>query len=317
MGGWWPTDTTAWMPMVTLLGLDGDSRIYRDPERSYMVHKQGWVMVQRGLAADPARFGKQMYALLDAQNELVPPEIAIPNIFGMSPGEFDGMIRAYSKGEFVTRDVAVGAITIPQLPPGRDLPALEALELIAGMIIASGYNTNRLGEVVDAMQRAAPGSPVARAWRMRLAARQAGSAALDQLAHGLKTDSDPRLLRGAGLAFFERALASKPGARPDKALELLSLAAKSSADDAEAAWAYATLAAGLKRDLPVAQRRIEAMREVWPANADLAMAATQVYEALGEKEKAQEALHTTRRLAKRPEMIRWAKQKLNDYSGRS
>jgi hypothetical protein len=40
------------------------------------------------------------------------------------------------------------------------------------------------------------------------------------------------------------------------------------------------------------------------------MAATQVYEALGEEARAHEGLRDTRRLAKRPEMIRWAKQKL-------
>ncbi|HEX6397751.1 MAG TPA: hypothetical protein VFZ95_10020, partial [Steroidobacteraceae bacterium] len=157
---------------------------------------------------------------------------------------------------------------------------------------------------------AAPGSPVARAWRMRLAARQRSGAALDQLAHGLKADSDPRVLRGAGLAFFERALDSKDGARPDKALAFLDLALASAPADAEAAWAYATLAAGLKRHLPVARTRIEEMRAAWPANADLAMAATQVYEALGETEQALEALRATRALAKRPELIRWAKQRL-------
>ena len=310
LGGWWPKDTTDWMPTVTLLGLDGHSRIYRDTRRSYLVHEQAWVMVHRGFAADPAQFGQQMHELLRAQDELVAPEIAVPKIFGMSTGEFDIRVRSYSAGEFVTRDLAVGPIAVPELPAGRDLPALESLELIAGMMVASGYKANRLGEVVEAMQRAAPGSAVARAWRMRLAARQGSGATLDQLAHGLLADSDPRLLRGAGLAYFERALASKPDARPDKALALLDLATKSRPDDAEAVWAYATLAAGLKHDLPEAQRRIEAMREVWPANADLAMAATQVYEAMGENEKAREALLATRKLAKRPEMIRWAKQKM-------
>jgi len=309
MGGWWPKDTD-WMPMVTLLGLDGYSRIYRDTERSYTVHKQAWVMVHRGLAADPAKFGRQMYELLEAQNELVPTEIAIPRIFGMSPGEFDLMLRAYSKGEFVIRELAVGAVTVPELPTGRDLPALESLELIAGMMMVSGYNANRLVEVVEAMQRVAPGSPVARAWRMRLAARRGDGAALNQLVQGLTVGSDPRVLRGAGLALFERALAAKADARPDRAFVLLDLAAKSRPDDAEVVWAHATLAAGLKRDLPVARDRIEALRASWPANADLAMAATQVYEALGENEKARAALLDTRRLAKRPEMVRWAKQKL-------
>jgi len=296
--------------MVTLLGLDGYSRIYRDTERSYTVHKQAWVMVHRGLAADPAKFGRQMYELLEAQNELVPTEIAIPRIFGMSPGEFDLMLRAYSKGEFVIRELAVGAVTVPELPTGRDLPALESLELIAGMMMVSGYNANRLVEVVEAMQRVAPGSPVARAWRMRLAARRGDGAALNQLVQGLTVGSDPRVLRGAGLALFERALAAKADARPDRAFVLLDLAAKSRPDDAEVVWAHATLAAGLKRDLPVARDRIEALRASWPANADLAMAATQVYEALGENEKARAALLDTRRLAKRPEMVRWAKQKL-------
>jgi len=310
MGGWWSMTPMGWMPMATLLGLDGNSRIYRDTLRSYTVHRQGWVMVHRGMAADPAQFGKQMYALLDAQNDFVPPEIAIRNSFGMSPGEFDLLIHSYSEGPFVTRDLAVGPIPFPELPAARHVPALESLELIAEMMMASGYRANRFGELIDAMDRAAPGSPVARALRMRLAARQRSGTALDQLVKGLDAGADPRLLRGAGLALFERALAAQPDARPDKALGLLDLATTSRPDDAEAVWAYATLAAGLKRDLSLARIRIEAMRTSWPANADLAMAAAQVYEALGENEKAHEALQDTRRLAKRPEMIRWANQKL-------
>jgi tetratricopeptide (TPR) repeat protein len=309
LGGWWPKVETNWMPMVTLLGLDGNSRIYRDTQRSYTIHKQGWIMVQRGLAADPGQFGQQMYALLDAQNELVAPEVAIRTIFGMSPGEFDVMIRTYAEGVMTTRDLAIAPVAAPALPPGRDLPAIESLELVASMMMASGYHADHLGEVVEAMQRAAPGSPVTRAWRMRLEARQKSGAALDQLAQGLKADSDPRVLRGAGLAYFERALASKDGARPDKALALLDLALTSAPGDAEAVWAYATLAAGLKRELPMARTRIEEMRASWPANADLAMAATQVYDALGDKEQALESLQATRTLAKRPELVRWAKQR--------
>jgi tetratricopeptide (TPR) repeat protein len=309
LGGWWPRNAS-WMPTVTLLGLQGNSRIYRDNDRSYTVHWQSLLLVHRGLAADPAHFGQQLYALLDAQNELVTPEIAIRKSFAMSPAEFDGLVRGYSKGEFATRDLVVGPVTVPRLPPGRDLSALDALDLLAGMMMVSGYNADRFGEILEAMQRAQPGSPVARAWRMRQAARQGDGAALEQLVHGLRTGSDARLLRGAGLALFERALAAKADARPDKAFALLDLAISARPDDAEAVWAFATLAAGLKRDLPVAQGRVEAMRALWPANADLAMAATQVYEALGEKEKARDALQATRKLAKRPEMIRWAKQKL-------
>jgi len=174
--------------------------------------------------------------------------------------------------------------------------------------MASEYHLDRFDEVIEAMDRAALGSPVTRAWRMRLAARRGGGA-LAQLVHGLRAGSDPRLLRGAGLALFERALAAQADARPDQAFVLLDLATSAHPDDAEAVWAYATLAAGLKRELPLARIRIEAVRAAWPANADLAMAATQVYEALGEMDLAREALQATRRLAKRPEIIRWARQK--------
>lgn len=310
IGGWWPKIETEWMPMVTLLGLDGDSRIYRDTGRSYTVHRQGWIMVQRGIAADPAQFGPRMYALLDAQNDLVSPEAAIRSAFGMSPAAFDLEMRSFAEGVVKTRELAIAPVAIPALPPARGMPPLESLDLIAGMMMASGYHADRLGEVIDAMQRVAPGSAVARAWRMRLAARQRSGAALDQLTHGLTADSNPRVLRGAGLAFFERALASKDDARPDKAFAFLALAAASGPADAEAVWAYATLAAGLKLELPLARIRIEEMRAAWPGNADLAMAATQVYEAMGEDDQARQALQATRLLAKRPEVVRWAQHRL-------
>jgi hypothetical protein len=310
VAGMWHWYADDWMPMETLLGLSGHSRIYRDSYSTYTVHKQALVMVHRGLVADPGQFGKQMYALIAAQDDQVPPRVAIHDIFGQSPERFDQLIRSYSNGTFQTLDVALDSATIPQLPAGRDLSALESLDLIANMMWVSGHNANRLDEVVEAMQRAAPGSAVARAWRIRLAARQDSSTALDQLVHGVNVESDPQVLRGAGLAFFERALAVKSDARPDVAFKLLDLATQARPDDAEAVWAYATLAAGLKLDLPVARDRIEAVRALWPGNADLAMAATQVYEALGENDKAREAVRTTRKLAKRPEMIRWAKQKL-------
>ena len=251
----WTKVATSWMPMVTLLGLDGYSRIYRDTERNSSVHKQAWVLVHRGLATDPDDFGRKMSALLDAQKDLVPAETAIRNSFGMSPANFDLLVRSFLKAEFATRELEIGPLPFPGLPAGRELPALESLDLLAGMMMASEYHLDRFDEVIEAMDRAAPGSPVTRAWRMRLAARRGGGA-LAQLVHGLRAGSDPRLLRGAGLALFERALAAQADARPDQALVLLGLATSAHPDDAEAVWAYATLAAGLKRDLPLARIRI-------------------------------------------------------------
>jgi hypothetical protein len=93
----------------------------------------------------------------------------------------------------------------------------------------------------------------------------------------------------------------------ERSFELLDRALMSQPDDVEATWAYAVLAAHLKRDLPTAARRIANANALLPSNPYLAQAAALVYKAAGETTKARAAVQETLNFSKTPEITQWAK----------
>jgi hypothetical protein len=82
--------------------------------------------------------------------------------------------------EFV-ETASVDPVPRMPLPAGRAMSEAEALELVADIMLASGFNPERLPEVAAALHRVAPDSPAARGLLMRIAARNGQDAALEQL----------------------------------------------------------------------------------------------------------------------------------------
>ena len=131
----------------------------------------------------------------------------------------------------------------------------------------------------------------------------------------------PQVARGVGLALFERVRESKPGDPMSpadrerlsrRAFELLDRAVMSKPDDVEAIWGYAMLAAQLKQDLAIALRRLDSGLAIATYNADLAMAAALVYEALGEQKKMIPFLVVTARMTSRTDQRAWAINRVNE-----
>jgi hypothetical protein len=71
------------------------------------------------------------------------------------------------------------------------------------------------------------------------------------------------------------------------------------------------LAAQLKQDLAIALRRLDSGLAIASYNADLAMAAALVYEALGEQKKMIPFLVVTARMSSRTEQREWAINRVN------
>jgi tetratricopeptide (TPR) repeat protein len=187
----------------------------------------------------------------------------------------------------------------------------ESIEYIGEIMLASGFKPTRLPEIADALLRVPQGKSGESALRMRIAARDGDDATLTRLSGAIdQNNSDPTLLRGAGLALFERAADSRRSDQSVRALEFLDRALRVRPDDAEAAWAYGMLAAGLKRDLPAALERVAVARSRLPANPHLARAAALLHEAAGDTSEMKKALQDALRLSKTPEMSAWAKQRL-------
>ncbi|HET9862781.1 MAG TPA: hypothetical protein VFP37_05020, partial [Steroidobacteraceae bacterium] len=312
------------VPMERLLTIDRSSREYLDLATSSIVHHESWAMIHRGLVTKP-EFGKQIFAYLEALNRLEPVEDAVQSSFGMSVEDLGKLVHSYLyMGTALRLPSPYKVVRIPvepvphmALPPRRPMSEAESLELLADIMLASGDNAERLPDVAAALQRAAPDSPAARSLLMRVAARNGQDATLEQeLASIDVSSSDPKLLRGAGLALFERVGTPVRADFVNRSFELLDRALSSQPDDVEAAWAYAVLAAHLKRDLPAAEGRLAHVHALQPFNPHLAQAAALVQKAAGDAAKLQAALQETLKLSKTAEMTQWAKSRLDAVAKR-
>lgn len=256
--------SNGWIPLEKLFRLDRNSAEYRNLSTSGVVHRESWAIVHRGLAGD-AEFGRQMFAFLDALNAQQPIDAAVLSSFGVTARELDQTIHAYLNPgyRFAAVDryrelrITVDPVPARKLPAGRTMGQLESLQLIADIMLASGSNAGRLPEVVDAVRSIAPDSSAEISLRMRIAARDGDDATLDRLVAAVEPSaSDATMLRGAGLALFERAEQTNREELSNQALELLDRAIAARPGDAEAVWAHSMLAAKLKRwpDRPVGGR---------------------------------------------------------------
>ncbi len=308
-----------WLPMEKLLRMDKSSPEYRLRDTSYVVHRESWAMVHLGLVGDPGKFGKQMFAYLDALNAQQPVDAAVQSSFGMTVDGLGNVVHSYmmtsseytiSSGYKVLR-LPVDPAPHVKLPAGRAMSELELLEFIADIMLASGFHADKLQEVADAMQRVAPDTASPGTLNMRIAARAGDDARLELLVGSLKpTATSQKFLRGAGLALFER---SGNPVREDfsiKALELLDRAIMSRPDDVEAIWAYTVLAAHLERDMPIALRRITSARAILPSNPDLAQATALLGTAMDDTVLTKKALADTLRYSKKADMALWARKRM-------
>jgi hypothetical protein len=276
-----------WIPLKQLLSMDKRSSEYRNASSSSVIHRQSWTIVHRGLAGDP-EFGKQMFAFLAALNAKQPIDAAVQSSFGMSVDKLDAEMYAYrmtgglylTSSRFKVLKLPVQPAPLVNLPSGRAMGKLESLDLFADMMLAFGFHNDRLSEVADAMARTSPDSARAVVLRLRAAALTRDDANFERIFRVLEPRmTNTALARDAGLAAFDRWQLTAAGdpltaAQRERlavrGFELLDRAIMSRPDDAEAVWAYARLAAALKRDLANATRRIRAVRAIWPADQELA-----------------------------------------------
>jgi len=309
-----------WTALDTMLRYREGLQPGETRDSTYLFRRQAWVMVHRALVGEP-EFGPQVSAYLQAINQFVPIEEAVPRSFGMSTPELDKNLRAYAMREkFKTMRKAFNAPAPVALGAGQPVSDSEALQTFASLLLDDGTSRN-VEEAVAAAANLAPDSAEVNALRMRLAALKGDGVTLERLLAALETRStDVAAARGAGLALFEW-IAFEQARKPDsaagvprvheRALHLLDRALQAKPDDAEAAWAYAGLAAGMNTSLDTALERLRLASARSPQNADLAMAMAHVYEARNEPAKMLEQLENTARFSRSIEQRRWAVERID------
>jgi len=317
-------DLGAWLPIDRVLLATRDSHDYLAEGTTDSFYFEALSLTYRALIDDRS-FGKQVEAYIDALNQLQSPEQA-RNHFGVDVDGLNYHMRAWvnrtTKSE---AKMMLGDIPEQPLPAGTPLPKLDALLQIANVSLDTGLGLDRLDEILTAAAREPGGARRTLVPWTRLAAKQMSDRPLLEVLRyaGPARLRDPQIARGIGLALFDRVLTldQKPATLIDAAtlmgrsFALLDRALAANPDDPEAAWAYATLAAGLKKDLDVAWQRLTPMFERLPRNPDIAHAAALLLEARGDPEAAK-FYQAVFRYAHSFEEKRWAAEKMAALGGK-
>lgn len=318
-------DKGAWVPMARLFVIDKSSREYLEQPASDAVHRESWALMHRSLIAETA-FGAKMFAYLSAINRLVPVEDAAQDSFGMTFPQLDAEMQRYLGSDLF----AVARLPYESAPPVR-LPARRAIGptevrvLLARVMLDTGFNLGRVRELIDAAEQLEPGAPALAVLRLRLAVRDRNDAEMTRLADSLERSDDAVIVRGLGLALFERVREEAPedplpatqrAAIAQRAFGLLDRALAADPADAESAWGYALLAAGLQTRLDIALTRLAAVDVRLPDHPDLAEARARILEARGDGAAMLPALLTVLRHTSSAKQRAWAAQRIRELRTR-
>jgi hypothetical protein len=308
------SDHFNWLPIERVLRATKTSPEYLDERILYGFHYQSRVMVQRALA-DDAEFNKQVFRYLAAINELKPLDEAEKELGDIAA--LDSRMHDY------VNDSGLKKVTLKldgaeelNLPAGTPVSKLDALLGIATICLDTGLGIERAHELLDVADKEPGGAARAAPLRIRLAARRKDDAELDRLFGLLSKDtSDTQVARGMGLALFDRSqsLAEASPKRTElmtRGFDLLNRSLAANADDPEAVWAYAMLAAELKLSLDTALQRLAPMFKKLPGNPDMAQATALVLQARGDQN-VLPYLTAVVRNAHSLEQKRWAADRIN------
>ncbi len=314
-----------WITIERLLRIDKDSKEYLTLDTN-LFHFQSWAFVHKALIED-RDFGRQMFAYLKAINDGTPIDEAVQRSFGMNVPALDQVLRAYSRRDkYRAGEMQFESPPARELGRGRELDEMEGLDLIARVMLDTGFNADRLPEVIALAKQLAPADSRVLILQLRMAVRNRNEAAIDALMKTLgPMTSDPEVSRAVGIALFEYVREELRGETPlqgrslaeaNRAFDTLVRAERTLPVDAEAAWAFGILAAALDSETAFALQRLELAQQAMPRHADLTMASALVHHRLKQQGEMIEALHKTARYARTAELREWALQRV-DSVGRS
>jgi hypothetical protein len=295
----------------------------------YLRRQSGWFrwqakMIVHKALFDDVEFGRKTRAYLAALNDGLDIDAAVQRAYGHGVEELHQTLNKYSNQFYVkVTEIPVDWKT-PALPvQGRELDEFEALELLANVMLVTGFNPMRLEEVIAAASRLQPNSPRTLMLNLRLAVRNQDDTGIEALLSRLNPLSDdPRVARQLGVALFERI--HEP--RPDDALSdemrmrlanrafgLLQASERTLPVDAEAAWVFGQLADRLDRETAFALQRLGLAQVMLPRQADLSEVSARLMKKLGQQDAMVTQLRATLRHARTIPQIRCAKEQLSAH----
>ncbi|HEU4592323.1 MAG TPA: hypothetical protein VFS13_15555 [Steroidobacteraceae bacterium] len=271
-----------WIPFKRLIAVDRDDPEYRSHRLAYMFYAESLAAVRFGLIEAPD-FGAQMIRYLGQVNALVPQEQAARSSFGSDLSAIDKRIRASLLKE--THRLAVIKLDmVPafKLGAGEVLSELDAMSLLAELMLESESPTDRIRALLESLERRDPDVARAAILTAKLALNTGDYAAFDRAVDKaesalVQNDWESRrklasLLLTCGLSAGPTNARSRSQAEADvrRALVLFRDAITRNDRDPEALWGFGTAATRLDTESEAAERALLRARELAPSNPDIA-----------------------------------------------
>jgi hypothetical protein len=310
-----------WIPFERMIRVDHNSPEYHSHELADSFYAQAWLTVHYGLLEN-REFGRQMLEYLNQLNRFVPQETATKASFG-DLAAIDQQLRAYSRrSNLNSGGLAVGEVPEVVLPQGKPVAELDALAIIADLMIQTRLAPDRIRPVVESLTRREPQSARAAILSARLALHDDDWKAFDVAAaraEPLMQAGDWRSRRELASVLLDSALRFRPDSTRTteeteqdltRAMRWFGEAITHNNEDLDALWGYGTAAIHLDKDLDLAEQALLRAYQLAPASAEVSMSLVNLK---GRQQKPEEMipyLKDTIRFSHTRSVSKWAAETL-------
>jgi hypothetical protein len=272
-----------WIPFDRMIRVDHSSPEYQSHKLAQSFYAQAWLTVHYGLLEN-REFGKHMIEYLNHLNRLQPLDEAAKLSFGADLTVVDKQLREYSRSkQLMSGGLKLGELPAVTLPEGKPVAELDALAMIADLMLETRKAPDRARPLVESLAHREPNSARAAILAARLAMLDEDPKAFDaavKRATSLLPAGDWLSRRELASVLLDNALAFNPansGSTEDSERDLTSAmhwfgeAVAHNNEDVESLWGYGTAATRLDKELDLAETALLAAYKRAPKSADIAM----------------------------------------------
>ena len=277
-----------WIPFERLIKVSMRDPEYQSHQLSDNFYAQAWLTVHYGFIEN-RKFGAQMTTYLNQLNTLHPHDEAARTAFGDDLGAVDQQLREYSRNNHMSSgSIALGEVPTFALPEGKPVEPIDALAILADVMLESRVYPDRIRPLVESMVRREPGAARSAIFAARLAQLDQDDAAFDAAttaAEGLLAPNDwlqRRELASVLLASardfspFSKRTSAQSERDLNRAMKWFGEAIGHNHEDVEALWGFGTAATELHKNLELAEQALVAANLRAPGSAEIAMSLASV-----------------------------------------
>jgi tetratricopeptide (TPR) repeat protein len=312
-----------WIPFERLIRVDQTSPEYISHKLADNFYAQSWLTLHYGLIENRA-FGKQMMEYINLLNRLVPREEAARQAFG-DLNAIDAQLRKHSRNSNMhSGGVNLDSVAEIELPAGKPMGDIDALALVAELMLETRTQPDRIRPVVESIARREPDSARPSILAARLALLDEKDAEFDAATARAESQLKPgdfHSRRELGSVLLESAQDFRPGstrttAQSEKdlqrALRWFGEVIQQDKQDVEALWGFGAAATQLNSHLDVAEQALVTAYQRMPANANISVSLANLKSRQNKPDEVIPYLKDTIRYASDLSLRQWAATTLTE-----